>query len=115
MIALGDLGEPKALPIVREGLASRSDAVVVAAARAARKLLAAPEVRADEVRDRLAALLADPDASQPVRAAALESLVALDDPRLAGALRPAVRDGGLEGTDLLRRIEEQLALRRESS
>src|SRR3954452_20970585 len=38
LIALGDLGEPKALPIVREGLASRNDAVVVAAARAARKL-----------------------------------------------------------------------------
>jgi HEAT repeat protein len=113
LIALGDLGEPRALPIVRAGLASRSDAVVVAAVRAARKLLAAPGSQADEVRDGLAALLADSDASEVVRVAALESLVALDDPRLAGALRPAVRDGGLEGSDLLRRIEEQMALRRE--
>jgi hypothetical protein len=72
-----------------------------------------PEVEGDDVRDRLAALLADPDASQSVRAAALDSLVALDDPRLGPSLAAAARDAGLEGSDLLRRVEERLASRKE--
>jgi HEAT repeat protein len=113
LIALGDLEEAKALPIVLDALGSRSDEVVVAAARAARKLLAAPEARSDEVRDRLAALVADADASQAVRAAALESLVSSQDPRLGTALVAAAGDGGLEGSELMRRIEELLAARKE--
>jgi hypothetical protein len=113
LIALGDLKEAKALPIVLEGLGSRSDEVVIAAIRAARKLLSTPEVQSDEVRGRLAALLADPDTSQLVRMAAFEGLVALNDPRLGAALDTAVRDAGLENSDLLRRIEEQLATRKE--
>ena len=55
LIALGDLDETRALPLVRAGLASRSDEVVIAATRAARRLLAKPGVRADDVRDGLAA------------------------------------------------------------
>ena len=113
LIALGDLGEAKALPIALDGLGSRSDEVVVAAIRTARKLLSAPEARADEVRDRLAALVADPDASQLVRTTSLEALVALDDPRLGPALIASAKDGLLERSELLRRIEELLAARKE--
>jgi HEAT repeat protein len=113
LIALGDLGTPEALPIVRDALGSRSDQVVISACRAARKLLAAPDARGDDVRDRLAALLADTQASQPVRDAAFESLVALDDSRLGPALGAAVRDAGLENTPLLERVEKQLAKRKQ--
>jgi HEAT repeat protein len=113
LIALGDLGRADALPAVREGLTSRSDDLVIAAARAAAKILALPDVPADDVRDRLASLLADPSASQAVRIAALEALVALGDPRLGASLLAAARDAGLEGSELLRRVEERLAARKE--
>jgi len=117
LIALGDLKVATALPIVLDGLGSRNDDGVVAAARAALKLLAVPENRvklgSDEVRDRLAALLADSDASQAVRAAALESLVSLNDPRLGKALVTAASDGALEGSELMQRMEELLAHRKQ--
>jgi hypothetical protein len=48
----------------------------------------------------------------PVREAALASLAALDDPRLADALGAAARDAALEGTPLLQTIEERLAARK---
>ncbi|AGA31265.1 HEAT repeat domain-containing protein [Singulisphaera acidiphila] len=112
LIALGDLQIIKALPLVLDGLGSRNDPVVIAAARAAGKLLAGPEARSNEVRDRLAALVADPDASQAVRGTALESLVALNDPRLDTALIAAVQDGSLEDSALLLRIEKLLATRK---
>ena len=79
----------------------------------ARKLLAQAGVRADDVRDELASLLTDIHANQAVRAAALETLVSLDDPRLAAALRAAARDAGLEGSPLLQAVEERLAARKE--
>jgi HEAT repeat protein len=113
LIALGDLHEPRALPLVRAGLASRSDEVVIASARAARKLLAQAGARADDVRDELAALLSDVHATQPVRQEVLNTLVGLDDPRLPQALSNAVRDAGLEGSPLLQAIEERLAKRKE--
>lgn len=112
LIALADLGEAKALPIVLESLGSRNDEVVSAAIRAARTLLARPGVEADDVREKLAALLVDPDASQVLRMAALDALAALKDPRLARALQTAARDGSLEGSDLMWRIEQQMAGRR---
>jgi HEAT repeat protein len=113
LIALSDLGVATALPIVLDGLGSRNDEVVIASVRAARKLLAVPEIRSDEVRNRLATLLADSDASQVVRAAALESLVSLNDPRLGPALAAAVRDGALENSELMRRVEELVAKRKQ--
>jgi HEAT repeat protein len=113
LIALGDLGAPEALPIVRDALGSRSDQVVISACRAARKLLAAPDARGDDIRDRLATLLADTQASQPVRDAAFESLVALDDSRLGPALGAAVRDAGLENTPVLEWVEKELARRKQ--
>jgi len=49
---------------------------------------------------------------QPARLAALNSLLALNDPRLDGALTVAVRDVGLERSDILNKIEEQLCKRK---
>jgi len=112
LVALGDLGETKALPKVREGLASRNQAVAYASARAAAKLLALPGVKADDLRDQLAALFADADADEWLRLAALETLVKVNDPRLDKALRAAVRDAGLEGRSLLARTEQLLAERK---
>jgi HEAT repeat protein len=109
LVGLGYLGSPEALPIVRDALASRSDELVIAASRAAASLLARPELKSDAVRDRLAALLADADASQPVRQAALEALAALRDPRLARSLATVARDANLEGTPLLASVELELS------
>jgi HEAT repeat protein len=112
VVALGDLHDSAALAIVRTGLNSRSREMLTASARAAGNLAGLPSANANDVRDQLAALLADPQASQQARAAALDSLVALNDPRLDGALAQAVRDAGLEGSDLLNRIEQLLRERK---
>ncbi len=112
LIALADLGEAKGLEIVREGFTSRNNEVLSASARAAGKLLALPSVRGDDVRDQLASLVVDPDAPQEARGAALDSLVVLNDARLDGALSKALRDAGLEGSDLLCKIEKLLRKRK---
>jgi hypothetical protein len=112
LIALGDLGEVKALPKVREGLASRNQHIVYVSTRAAGKLLAVPGVKADELRDQLAALLADGDADSGLRRLALETLVAAKDPRLDKTLLVVVRDAGLEGSGLMGRAEQLLRERK---
>jgi HEAT repeat protein len=112
LIALGDLKEASAIAAVREGLASRNSELLTAAARAAGNLAALPGVTADDVRDQLASLLADPGAPQEARFAALDSLVALNDTRLDGALSQAVRDAGLEESELLLKIEKLLRERK---
>ena len=111
LIALGDLHEAKALEISRAGFASRNPERLEASARAAGNLVALPGVSAGDVPDQLSTLLADRSAWQPARLAALNSLLGLNDPRLDGALALAVRDSGLEGSDLLNKIEEQLCKR----
>ena len=115
LLGLGDLGSAEALPIVNEALSSRSDELVIAACRAAARLLARPGITSDTVRDRLAALLADPDASVLVRQAALESMVALGDSRLAPSLATVARDAKLEGTPLLREVEREISKRGSNS
>jgi HEAT repeat protein len=112
LIALGDLHEAKALEISRAGFASRNPERLAASARAAGKLVALPAISADDVRDELATLLIDRGAGQPARLAALNSLLALNDPRLDGALALAVRDAALESSALLNKIEEQLCKRK---
>jgi hypothetical protein len=111
LAGLGYLGSPEALPIVQEAIGSRSEALVIAATHAAARLLARPELKSEPIRDRLAALLTDADASPSVRAAALEALVALNDPRLPAALSAVARDANLEGTPLLIDVERELAAR----
>lgn len=112
LIALGDLKEAKALDKIREGLSSRNPGVVTAGARAAGQLLGRPGVKTDDIRDRLTSLLADADAAQEARAAALDSLLQLQDQRLDQALSKAVRDARLEDNPLLERIEKLLRDRR---
>lgn len=112
LIALGDLGELQALPAVREALASRSEEIVVAGAQAAGKLIKKTGTEAQELRDTLAALLADSSATEAMRAAALDSLLLIDDARLNAALASAVTDAGLEDTELLLRIEGLLRERK---
>jgi HEAT repeat protein len=111
LVGLGYLGSPEALPIVQQAIGSRSEELVIAATQAAARLLARPELKSEPVRDRLAALLADADASPTVRDAALEALLALDDPRLVPTLSAVARDANLEGTPLLTRVETELAKR----
>ena len=109
LVGLGDLGSAEALPIVNDALSSRSDELVIAACRAAAKLLARPGLKFDAIRDRLAGLLVDPVASAPVRHAALASMVALSDSRLAPALASVARDANLEATPLLIEVEREIA------
>lgn len=114
LLALGDLGETKALPILREALSSRNDQVVIAAARAAAKILAVPGAEANDVRERLASIVADADLSEPARMAALESLIKLNDSRLDRALTSAAHDAGIENTALLAQVNDQLRKRKVS-
>jgi HEAT repeat protein len=108
LIALGDFRDPRALALIRAGLASRNDEMLAASARAAGNLLAVPGADADHIRTQLASLLSDPGAPQEARGAALDSLLALNDPGLDTALAKSVRDAGLEKSDLLDRIEKAL-------
>jgi len=112
LMAVGDLHEAKALEIARAGFASRDTEIVTASARAAGNLLALATVKADDVHDQIASLLADPGSPEEARAAALESLLTLNDPRLNGALAQAVRDARLEGGNLLGKIEKLLRERK---
>ena len=110
LIALGNLHDNAALPVVRTALVSRRPDMVAAGARAAGHLLGLPA----DVRDQLAALFGDPAASIDARAAALDSLLGLQDPRLNEALRHADRDSVLEQDPeaLLSRVEKLLADRK---
>jgi HEAT repeat protein len=112
LVALGDLGEVKALPRVREALKSRNDHIVLAGIRAAAKLVPIANEKTDDVRDQLAALLADADAGPDLRTAALAALLTLKDTRLDRALDLVVRDARLEGSNLLERTETLLRERK---
>ena len=98
-------GSPEALPIVQEAIGSRSEALVIAATEAAARLLARPELKSEPIRDRLAALLADADASPPCRTAALEALDRAQRPPPRADLSAVARDANLEGTPLLIEVE----------
>lgn len=126
LAALGDLGAgagietaQAAARIARAGFTSRQTGMLTASAQAAGELAALPGLQAGgpdglaaALRDQLAALLADSGAPEASRAAALRSLVKLDDRRLDLALARAVRDAGLEGSELLERIEKLLRQRK---
>jgi HEAT repeat protein len=111
LIGLGDLGSAEALPLVVQSLSSRSNEIVIAGTRAAAKLLARPHLKSDVTRDRLAAILTDADAAAPVRQAAFDALVTLNDRRLPHALATVARDANLEGTPLLAEVEYELSRR----
>ncbi len=109
LLALADMAAPEALPPLRVALASRKPETANAAARAAAKLLLLPNTKDDPARDQLAALLADADAEPYARSAALEALIAINDPRLPAALQAAARDATLERSNLLQRVETVIA------
>ncbi len=108
LMALGDLKEVKVVDKVLEGFGSRNSEVVAASARAAGELLTLSDIKGQSMRTKLAALLADADAAQEARSEAFRALVTANDPLLDGALSTAVRDGNLEGGDLIVQIEKQI-------
>ena len=109
LIGLGDLGSAESPPVILSSLSSRRDPIVIAATRASAKLLPVLAAEGDAIRDRLAALLADSDASPAVRHAALAALTAVHDSRLDTALPLVARDASLEGTPLLAEVERALS------
>jgi HEAT repeat protein len=112
LIALADLGELTVLPKINEALAARSDAIVIAGTAAARRLLVLPQVNGNDTRDRLAALLSDFSASEQTRRAALDTLLALNDPRLDRSLLIVAGDANLERSELLALVERLLRERK---
>lgn len=112
LIALGDLGEVGALESVRGALGSRNPQVLTAGVRAAGKLSAVQNVAADDLRGRIAAVLADANAPTEARRHALDALLALNDQQLNEALSAAILDAGLEGGELIGQIEKLAASRK---
>ncbi|MGH6891665.1 MAG: HEAT repeat domain-containing protein, partial [Dongiaceae bacterium] len=112
LIALGDLGEAGALDSVRAALASRNAEVLAAGVRAAGKLSSLPNVAADDLRDRIVAILADANAPIDARGFALDALLARDDVQINNALSAALLDAGLEGTAMLSQIERLVSSRK---
>ncbi len=112
LLARADMRDLKVIELLPAALLSRNEAVVVAAARAAAKLLPQQrdrEGRAEEViRTALATLAQDPEAVHAVRIHALEALVAAEDPRLHNVLVAMVRDIQFEQTTVLVRMRELL-------
>lgn len=112
LVALGELGEPRAIEVFREGVRSRDDRIVVASVQGAASLVKRGEIDDESLRDEIAGLLASADGSREVRTAALDALRELEDPRLDVALAAAALDGQLEGTPFLETIEELLEERK---
>ena len=112
LLARADMRDLKVIELLPAALSSRSEAAVVAAARAAGKLL--PQTRgqgsraAVVIRTALATLAQNPEAAHEVRHHALEALVAAEDLRLDEVLIAMVRDNRIEQTGLLARVRELL-------
>ena len=110
LLARADLGDVDVIELLPDALASRSQAVVIAAARAAARLLPEGDGQGNEeaIRTALAALARDAAATEAVRRKALEALVVAEDDRLDEVLTAMVRDVRLERTDLVTRVRELL-------
>lgn len=118
LLARADFGDVDAVELLPAALASRSEVLVIAGARAAAKLLPLlpkgdrPTRPIEEaIRKALATLAPDPEATEAVRRNALDALVAAEDERLDGVLAAMIRDVRLERTDLLSRVRELLRAR----
>ena len=110
LLARADLGDVDVIELLPDALASRSQAVVIAAARAAARLLPEGGGQGNEeaIRTALAALARDAAATEAVRRKALEALVVAEDDRLDEVLTAMLRDVRLERTELLTRVRELL-------
>ena len=116
LLARADLGDVDVIELIPTALTSRSEAFVIAGARAAVRLLPKEhglDSRIDEtIRAALATLASDPEATEAVRRYALKALVIGEDDRLDEVLIAMLRDVRLEQTDLLTRVRELLRTRK---
>ena len=116
LLARADLGDVEVIELLPAALESRSEAVVIAAARAAVRLLPKGHGRGnrieEDIRAALAALARDSEATQAVRRNALEALVVAEDDQLDEVLTAMLRDVRLEQTDVLARVRELLRTRK---
>jgi len=110
--ARADLGDTQVSIVLPDAMRSRSEALVVAASRAAESLFSQDTVRSSGTSRELVGLLAglakDRDMSPDVREAALEALEAADDSDLNEVLISMVNDRGLERTGLMGQVQELL-------
>ncbi len=110
--ARADMGDMNVVELLPAALSSRSEAVAIAAARAAASVLQQHRGQGSrneaDIRAALATLAQDPEAVQTVRRHALEALVVAEDPRLNDVLIAMVRDIQIEQTNLLTRVRELL-------
>ncbi len=110
--ARADLGDPRVVSVLPAAMRSRSQALVVAASRAAESLFSQDAVRSGGTSRELVGLLAglarDREMSPYVREAALDALEAADDADLNEVLISMVNDRGLERTGLMDQVQELL-------
>ena len=110
--ARADMGDVKVIELLPAALSSRSEAIAIAAAKAAARVL--PKRRGKgsrteaNIRMTLATLAQDSEAVQGVRRYALEALVVAEDPRLHDVLITMLRDVQIEQSNLLTRVRELL-------
>ena len=116
LLARADLGDVDVIELLPAALASRSETVVIAAARAAAKLLPKGQGQGspieEAIRTALATLARNPGATETVRSKALEALAVAEDDRLDEVLVAMLRDIHLEQTSLLPRVRELLRARK---
>ena len=112
LLARADLGDVDVVELLPAALESRSEALAIAGARAAARLLPKGDSEGNQIeksiRVALATLSKDSEATKAVRRNALEALVVAEDDRLDEVLTAMVRDIRLERTDLLTRVRELL-------
>jgi HEAT repeat protein len=110
--ARADLGDTQVGNVLPDAMSSRSELLVVAAARAAESLFLQDTVRSSGTRRELTGLLAglavNRDMSPDVREAALDALEAADDSELDEVLISMVNDRGLERTSLIGHVQDLL-------
>ena len=116
LLARADLGDVDVVELLPAALASRSEAVVIAAARAAGRLLPKGDGQRNRIEEAIRAALAtlarNPEATEAVRRKALEALTVAEDDRLDEVLTAMLRDIRLEQTELLTRVRELLRARK---
>ena len=114
--AAGELGDTDALPLLAPLVGSRNQPVAYAALRAVPPLATREKIGDDDERQKalrdvvgaVLALLADPDADQNLRLAALYTARQLDDDRIRPAFKTLTDQAELEGSHILTRLESEL-------
>ena len=112
ILALADLQEEKAIPLVEKGLNSRNGRLVIASIRAAGKLQLLAKEKRETILKRLAGTAKDTELEERVRKHALEALVTLNYPQQDVVLASIIRERSLEGRHLLTRAEELVRKRK---